>query len=82
MPEKSEFKRYHRKHVAELRPYVAGEILSQRISISASDLEAGSPKPGDMIARNPKDHGDQWLVSAQYFRENFDAFGGDEDVKK
>jgi len=36
------------------------------------DREAGSPKIGDMIARNPKDHADQWLVSAQYFSDNFE----------
>ena len=33
---------------------------------------AGSPKEGDMIARNPKNHADQWLVAAQYFADNFE----------
>jgi hypothetical protein len=42
------------------------------ISMSAEDLKAGSPKPGDMIARNPKNHADQWLVAAQYFADNFE----------
>ena len=68
----SEFKRYRRKQIAELRPYVPGEQLSDRISISAADKAAGSPKDGDMIARNPKNHDDQWLVSRQYFTENFE----------
>jgi hypothetical protein len=27
-----------------------------------------------MIARNPKNHDDQWLVAAQYFSDNFEAF--------
>jgi hypothetical protein len=27
----------------------------------------------DMIARNPRNHEDQWLVSAQYFADNFEA---------
>jgi hypothetical protein len=27
---------------------------------------------GDMIARNPKNHADQWLVSAEYFADNFE----------
>jgi hypothetical protein len=40
------------------------------ISISPPDKKAGSPKPGDMIARNPKNHVDQWLVAAQYFSDN------------
>ena len=28
-------------------------------------------KKGDMIARNPKDHNDQWLVAKKYFKDNF-----------
>ena len=66
------FKKYRRKQVAELRPYVLGEVLSDRVSVSAPDREAGSPKPGDMIACNPKNHADQWLVAEAYFRDNFD----------
>jgi hypothetical protein len=67
----SAFKQYRRKQIAELRPYVAGEPLDG-VSISAPDKEAGSPKKGDMIARNPKNHADQWLVAAQYFADNFE----------
>jgi len=65
------FMKYRRSQIAELRPYVPGERL-ERVSISAPDKEAGSPKPGDMIARNPKNHDDQWLVAAQYFADNFE----------
>lgn len=68
----SDFQQYRRKQIAELRPYVPGEDLSDRVSISATEKEAGSPKPGDMIARNPKNHADQWLVAAQYFTDNFE----------
>lgn len=32
----------------------------------------GSPKQGDMIARNPENHDDLWLVSKKYFEENFE----------
>ncbi len=71
----SEFKKYLRTNVAEMRPYVEGETLSDRVSISAADLENGSPKVGDMIARNPNDPGDQWLVAAQYFQDNFKELG-------
>lgn len=71
----SEFKEYRRKQIANLRPYEEGETLSDRVSISASDKEGGSPKVGDMIARNPKDHQDQWLVAAQYFEDNFEEVG-------
>jgi hypothetical protein len=66
-----EFRQYRRKQIAELRPYEPGEDMSG-VSISALDKEAGSPKAGDMIASNPKDHADKWLVAAQYFVDNFE----------
>lgn len=66
----SEFKQYRRRETAELRPYVPDEEM-EGISISAADLASGSPKVGDMIARNPKNHADQWLVAQQYFEDNF-----------
>ena len=65
------FRRYRRKQIAELRPYQLGESLDA-ISISDADRKAGSPKSGDMIARNPKNHDDQWLVAKQYFADNFE----------
>ena len=65
------FTQYRRKQIAELRPYVAGESMDG-VSISGPDKEAGSPKAGDMIARNPKNHHDKWLVAAQYFADNFE----------
>jgi len=65
------FKQYRRKQIAELRPYVEGELLDG-VSISEVDRSAGSPKLGDMVARNPKNHADQWLVAAQYFADNFE----------
>lgn len=67
----SEFKQYRRKQIAELRPYAPGEPMDG-ISVSGEDVKAGSPKPGDMIARNPKNHADQWLVAAAYFADNFE----------
>lgn len=67
----SEFLKYRRGQFAELRPYEAGEELSDRVSVSTADKEAGSPKLGDMIARNPSNHDDQWLVAADYFAANF-----------
>ncbi|MEO6588816.1 MAG: hypothetical protein ABIP06_05760 [Pyrinomonadaceae bacterium] len=71
----SDFKQYRRKQIVELRPFTEGEILSERVSISAPDKEAGSPKSGDMIARNPKNHDDQWLVAEAYFADNFEPVG-------
>ncbi len=65
------FTQYRRKQIAELRPYTPGESMTI-ISVSEEDRKAGSPKTGDMIARNPKNHDDKWLVAAQYFADNFE----------
>lgn len=65
------FTQYRRTQIAEMRPYIAGEDMDG-ISISQPDKEAGSPKAGDMIARNPVNHRDKWLVAARYFQENFE----------
>jgi hypothetical protein len=67
----SEFKQYRRKQIAELCPWWPAANMT-RVSISAPDKEAGSPKEGDMIARNPKNHDDMWLVAAAYFADNFE----------
>ena len=67
----SEFHKYRRKQIAELRPWEPGDDMTG-ISVSEEDKKAGSPKIGDMIARNPKNHSDQWLVAATYFTDNFE----------
>ncbi len=67
----NEFKQYRRRQIAELRPWAPGDDLSS-VSVSAADREAGSPKAGDMIARNPNNHADQWLVASKYFADNFE----------
>lgn len=85
---KNEFKLYRRKQVSQLRPVTNDDIAQFHdldhivayescvkmipVSISRQDRDNGSPKLGDMIARNPKDHKDQWLVSKQYFEDNFE----------
>lgn len=66
----SEFKKYNRIQIAELRPYIEGEDLTN-IDVSTIDKKNGSPKSGDMIARNPDNHSDKWLISKEYFEKNF-----------
>lgn len=67
----TEFFPYRRTQIAELRPWNPDDDMAL-VSISSEDRAAGSPKPGDMIARNPKNHRDQWLVAAQYVADNFE----------
>lgn len=50
---------------------IEGEEVVVNLSISEVDKKNGSPKLGDMIARNPKNHDDQWLVAKEYFLKNF-----------
>ncbi len=63
----SEFKKYRRVGLSEMRPYVVGEDLSG-ISVNKED----SPELGGMVARNPKNHNDQWYVAKKYFEDNLE----------
>jgi hypothetical protein len=66
-----EYKQYRRSSIAEMTPWNSDFDMSG-VSVSAPDKAAGSPKDGDMIARNPKNHNDKWLVAAAYFADNFE----------
>jgi hypothetical protein len=68
-----DWKEYRRTQKSSMRPYRKGEVLSASVSISEADLKAGSPREGDMIARNPANFEDQWLVSKAYFDVNFES---------
>ncbi len=81
----SEFKKFRRKQIAEIREVTEADIKQYAekdyisvfgwqyvVSISSADLEKGSPKIGDMIARNPIDCNDQWLIEEKYFKDNFE----------
>ncbi|GAF86573.1 unnamed protein product [marine sediment metagenome] len=65
-----EFKEYTRAKIAELAVWEEGMNVD-KVSIAKVDAEMGSPKAGDMIARNPANHDDMWLVAAEYFQNNF-----------
>jgi hypothetical protein len=68
----SEWKKYKRKGLSEMRPYISGEILPETVSISDADLKNGSPKEGDMIAKNPLNENNQWLVAKKHFEDNLE----------
>lgn len=65
------FKQYRRTQIAEMAEWLPDFDMAD-VSVSAPDREAGSPKGGDMIARNPANHADKWLVAAAYFAANFE----------
>ena len=66
--EASEWRQYKRKGLSEMRPYVLGEDLAG-VSVSAQD---DPPNDMGMIARNPKNHADQWYVARKYFEDNLE----------
>jgi len=73
------FKKYRRKNIAEMYKWnpkdklsTLEDLLNAGVSVSKADIDAGSPKPGDMIARNPENHNDMWLVAGQYAKDNFE----------
>ena len=55
----------------DFNPYIIPQD-KMTVSISDVDLKNGSPKLGDMIARNPNNHEDLWLVAKEYFENNFE----------
>lgn len=67
------WQQYRRSNLAEMIPWSLElpEGFMSSVSISAPDKANGSPKPGDMIARNPENHADKWLVAKAYFEANF-----------
>lgn len=65
-----EFRRATRYKGLFLKPILIADGVE--VYIPSEDRKNGSPKLGDMIARNPKNHNDQWLVAKQYFEDNFE----------
>ena len=66
------YKKYRRTAIAEMADWKPGFDMDG-VSISDADrIDGGSPTEGDKIARNPNNHDDRWLVSAQYFNDNFE----------
>ena len=65
-------KYYRKKDVQPMVPYDEG-IDMIGVSISDADIANGSPKVGDMIAINPYDDTDRWLVAEKWFTENYDV---------
>ena len=71
-----QWKPYRKRLLTWMRPYQENEDMTG-ISVSDPDKEKGSPKSGDMIASNPENPRDRWLVSEAYFKANY-VFAEDE----
>lgn len=63
---KEVWKQYQHKGLLEMRPYIKGENLTD---ISVANADNPDTDMG-VVARNPKDHIDQWYVARKYFEDN------------
>ena len=61
--------------------WVQGMILDG-VSIGEDDAKNGSPKEGDMIAINPSNEKDMWLISKEFFENNYVSAKASEMVGK
>ncbi|MGL4219984.1 MAG: hypothetical protein ACRCSS_05050 [Shewanella sp.] len=61
---------YTKKAKQQLEPWTPDTDMT-KVSVSAADLSAGSPKPGDMIAINASNSEDRWLVAKDFFEANY-----------
>lgn len=66
-----DFETYKRKGLSFMAPWEP-LLDMDGISVSSEDRASGSPREGDMIAINPKNDKDLWLVSKKYFDDNLE----------
>lgn len=85
----SHFKKFKNNEIIETRLITVNEIkLGARklkeagINISNTDINNGSPKKGDRIARCIEDHSDQWLIAQKYFENKLSELMEPQEVAK
>jgi hypothetical protein len=71
------FKQYRRKQIAELRDLQPTEdkhlLIENGVSVSKEDLMLDEEEfRKGKVARNPKNHNDEWYVARKYFEDNFE----------
>jgi hypothetical protein len=67
----NQMKNYRKKQLQPMEPWTT-ETSMDGVSVSDADKVNGSPKDGDMIAMNPSDESDRWLVAAAFFAANYE----------
>lgn len=65
------FRLHRMKRTTPMRPWVEGEDMTG-IAVDATTAAEGGPQPGDMVAHNPGNPQDQWLVRADHYRMHFE----------
>jgi len=75
---------YRLKKLVSMQPWDPSYPMGH-VHITASDKASGSPQMGDMITENPKHPNEMWLVSKEYFEENYvwvNGYRDQDNVKK
>lgn len=62
---------YRKKQLQEMTPWTPDTDMTG-VSVSNADRLNGSPKMLDMIATNPQNPNDKWLVAHKFFIENYE----------
>ena len=62
---------YRKTKLQKLDPWTVN-VDMDLVSVSQADKNNGSPKDGDMIASNPLDGTDFWLVAEKFFSDNYE----------
>ena len=63
----SEWKKYRKKDLQEMRDYVHGESMAGISTNNVDWLEKGGK-----IARNKDNHKDQWYIAKKFFDDNYE----------
>lgn len=66
-----EYKWYKKFQLVKMTPWKPGFDMNG-VSVSEADQRNGSPHLGDMIAVNPVDSTDCYLVSHEYFQSHYE----------
>ena len=66
-------KLYRKRGTVECERWTPGIDMTD-VSISKADKENGSPRDGDMIAADPENPADRWLISAAWFKRHYEPF--------
>lgn len=64
-------KHYIKKQIQPMCPWCESTDMTL-VSVSQTDKDNGSPKHGDMIAFNPQNLTDRWLVAERFFLDNYE----------
>jgi len=67
----SEWKKYRKTGIAEMKPLLHKDWNPRTLNLSVADRANGHPKMGDMLARDPLNHSDRWVVSGTFFRSHY-----------